>query len=209
MCGIQSFTIEPEQASDEKVNPSLPNLSDVIRSALTSDDVMKLLKGSHVDVAVSVTRQDSPDESDSRIMTNAIGKKPLQYFDITMLKSIDGTTSRIDDAATPMKVVMEIPGDIYNAGKTYSILRVHNGELSELPDMDDDPRTITFMTDRFSTYSIAQEVATTNGLIAWLVAGAALALGVALTCLIILIAHQRKVRRIRRMKKARNEVQRY
>lgn len=194
------------KTDDEKLDPSLPNLDEVIRKMLTSDDVMKLVKGGHVDVSVSITKQENPDEADKRIMQNAVGKKSVQYFDVTMLKTVDGTTARVNDISTAMKVVMEIPDDIYKEGKTYTVLRVHDGQLTNLPDMDNDPKTITFMTDRFSSYSIAQEVTTANGIIAWLVAGAALAFGVAVTCLLILVAHQRK---IRRMKRARHEVQRY
>ena len=87
---------------------------------------------------------------------------------------------------------VEIPDEVYKSGKTYSVLRVHNGQLSVLPDLDDDPKTITFRTDRFSTYAIAKQVTSANNLVTWLVAGAALAFGVAMTCFLILIAHQRK-----------------
>ena len=91
-------------------------------------------------------------------MSTAVGRKPVKYFDLTMLKTEDGYTERITEMPRPMEVIIEVPQDIYKEGKTYSILRVHDGELSVLPDLDDDPRTITFKTDRFSNYAIAQNV---------------------------------------------------
>lgn len=185
-------------ATDDTINPSLPDLDVVVQRMLTTDDVMKLAKGGHVDIAVSLTGQDKADAVTERIMKNAVGQKPVQYFDLTMLKSADGYTERVTELPTTMEVVIEIPDAVYQAGKTYSVLRIHNGELSVLPDLDDNPKTITFRTDRFSSYAIAQQVTSANNLIAWLVAGAALAFGVAMTCFLILLAHQRKYVKARR-----------
>ncbi len=190
-------------ASDDNINPSLPDLDIVVQKMLTTDDVTKLAKGEYVDIAVSLTGEgdDDVDPASVKIMKNAVGKKPVKYFDLTMLKTVDGYTQKVTELPTSMEVVIEIPDDVYEAGKTYSVLRVHNGELSILPDLDDNPKTITFRTDRFSSYAIAKEVATTNSVIAWLAGGAIVAFGVALTCLIILITHQRRMRRARRSAK--------
>lgn len=182
-------------ATDDTINPSLPDLDVVVQRMLTTDDVMKLAKGGHVDIAVSLTGQDKADAVTERLMKNAVGQKPVQYFDLTMLKSADGYTERVTELPTTMEVVIEIPDAVYEAGKTYSVLRIHNGELSVLPDLDDNPKTITFRTDRFSSYAIAKQVTTTSNLVAWLVAGAALAFGVAMTCFLVLIAHQRNYRK--------------
>lgn len=185
-------TEELMMATDDTINPSLPDLDVVVQRMLSTDDVMKLAKGGHVDIAVSLSGIEKADAVSERIMKNAVGQKPVQYFDLTMLKSADGYTERVTELPTTMEVVIEIPDKVYEAGKTYSVLRIHNGELSVLPDLDDNPKTITFRTDRFSTYAIAKQVASANNLVAWLVAGAALAFGVAMTCFLILLAHQRK-----------------
>ncbi len=195
----QNMTMEELMlAADENINPSLPDLDVVVQKMLSTDDVMKLAKGGHVDIAVSLTGQDKPDAASERIMKNAVGQKPVQYFDLTMLKTADGYTERVTELPTTMEVVIEIPDEVYSSGKTYSVLRVHNGQLTVLPDLDDDPKTITFRTDRFSSYAIAREVATAKGLVTWLCAGAAIAFGIATTCFLILIAHQRKMRKLKR-----------
>ncbi len=184
--------------SDDVINPSLPDLDVVVQKMLSTDDVMRLAKGGHVDISVSLTGLDNADDATKRIMKNAVGQKPLKYFDLTMLKSVDGNTERVTELPTTMEVVIEIPQEIYQEGKTYSVLRVHDGELTVLPDLDDNPRTITFRTDRFSSYAISKEVATMSGVIGWLVGGAALALGVAITCFLILVAHHRRMRKMKR-----------
>ena len=183
--------------ADEQINPSLPNLDTVVQDMLSTEDVMTLAKGGQVDIAVSLVK-DEASASTEKLMKNAVGQKPLQYFDLTMLKTSGGYTERVTELPSLMEVVIEIPDDIYKAGKTYSVLRVHNGTLSILPDIDDDPKTITFYTDRFSSYAIAREVATSQGLVTWLCAGATIAFGIALTCFLILLTHQSKMRKARR-----------
>ena len=186
------------ETSDDEINPSFPNLDVVVQKLLSSDDVIRLAKGENVDISVSLTGMDSADDSTKKIMKNAVGQKPVKFFDLTMLKTVDGYTEKVTELPTSMEVIVEVPADIYKAGAKYSILRVHNGELSVLPNLSDNPKEIRFRTDRFSSYAIAREVASATSLVAWLIAGAALAFGVAATCFIILIAHQRKMRRMKR-----------
>ena len=186
------------QISDDYINPSLPDLDLVVFNLLTENEIMKLAKGGQIDISVSLSKVSEPDEASKRIMNNAVGQKPVQYFDLTMLKTTDGMTERVSELPSSMEVVIEIPKDVYKSGKNYSILRVHNGQVSVLPDLDDDPKTVTFRTDRFSSYAIAREVASANSLVAWLVAGAAIAFGVAVSCLLILVIHQNKMRKTRR-----------
>lgn len=189
---------EIEQLSDDVINPSLPDLDVVVTNLLTTEEVMTLAQGGQVDVSVTLTGQDQVDDATKRVMKSAVGQKPVQYFDLTMLKSANGWTEKITELPSTMEVVIEVPDAVYKSGKTYSIIRVHNGQVSVLPDLDNDPKTVTFRTDKFSSYAIAREVATANGLIAWLVAGAAIAFGIAMSCMLILIAHQNKMRQARR-----------
>ena len=207
--GIDYANMTPEEimmASDEDINPSLPNLDVVVDRMLTPDELIAIVDGAVGNVAISVTKQADVDEATKKIMKNAVGNKPLQYFDITMLKTLNGNTQKVEELPEAMEVIIEVPDSIYKKGMNYSVLRVHNGELTILPDLDDDPKTITFRTDRFSSYAIAQEVASSRDLVKWLAAGSIIALGVAITCFCILIMHQAKMRRMRR--KARAEQKR-
>ena len=196
----QNMTAEERAAAArDDILPTLTNLGTVVQKMFSSDEVMAMARGDEGDVSISLTKSE-PDESTKKQMQNAVGYKPLQYFDLTVLKTMDGLTQNISELPTELEVVIEIPNEIYSAGKTYSVLRLHQGSLTVLPDIDDNPKTITFRTDRFSSYAISQEVVRSNTLVIWLVAGAAVALGIALTCMLILIAHQSKYRRARRSK---------
>jgi hypothetical protein len=207
--GIDYANMTPEEimmASDDDINPSLPNLDVVVDKMLTPDELVAIVDGAVGNIAISVTKQADVDEPTKKVMRNAVGNKPLQYFDITMMKTLNGNTERIESLPEAMEVIIEVPDEIYKKGRKYSVLRVHNGELTVLPDLDDDPKTITFRTDRFSSYAIAEEMASSRELVKWLAAGSIIALGVAITCFCILIMHQAKMRRMKR--KARAEQKR-
>ena len=165
----------------------------------SNDEVTAMAKGKGGDVSISLTKIE-PDESTQKMMKSAVGQKPLQYFDLTVLKTMDGTTMNVTELPTSLEVVIEIPEEIYKAGKTYSVLRLHHGSLTVLPDLDDNPKTITFRTDRFSSYAIAQETVKSGTLVGWLIAGAAIAFGIAVSCMLILLVHQSRYRKARRNK---------
>jgi hypothetical protein len=177
----------------------------VVEDMLSTDDMIVLVDGGNESIAVSLTRlnkEDVPPAAEKVMKKNAVGQKPLQYFDLSMLKTVNGSTENVHEIGDTMEVVIEIPDDIYKAGKTYSILRVHNGELKVLPDLDDNPKTITFRTDRFSSYAIAEEVASARQMVLWFSLGALIALLVGLTCFLILVMHQAKMRKARRRARA-------
>ena len=178
-------------------DPSLPNLNEVVEKLLSNDEILAMAKGDIVDVSVSLTRMDA-DESTKKTMEGHVGHKPLQYFDLTILKTMDGLTSKVNETPVPLEVVIEVPDEIFAKGKTYSVLRLHQGSVTVLPDLDDNPKTITFRTDKFSSYAIAQEVVKSTTLVNWVVAGAAIAFGIAFTCLLILVIHHAKWKKARR-----------
>ena len=51
-----------------------------------------------------------------------------------------------------ISISLKIPENLLNDGRTYSMLRYHNGQASVL-DTTESEGTVTFSTDGFSTYS--------------------------------------------------------
>ncbi len=83
----------------------------------------------------------------------------VQYYDITLSKkqgekehSIT-SVSRDTDTTGKVRITMEIPEE-YRGHKHYSFVHVHNGETRRLVDLDDNPDTVTFEIDRFSTFTL-------------------------------------------------------
>ena len=81
-----------------------------------------------------------------------------EILDISIQKKIGSSDwERITNLSNEIEIVIDIPTNIKFSGATYYIVRNHNGEYTVLQDLDDNPDTITFRTDRFSTYAIAYD----------------------------------------------------
>ncbi len=193
---------ELEQVSDDLIYPSFPNYDVVVQKVITPSEAMEIAEGGYANLSISLTKTDNTiDPSSKKVLDSAIGQRPLKYFDLTFIKSVGGATVNVKQMDVPMEVIIEIPDDIYKKNKTYSILREHSGELSILPDLDDDPKTITFRTDRFSAYAIAEQKATAKDIAIRFMIGALIALIIAVACFIILMYHHVQMRRAKKRKR--------
>lgn len=59
------------------------------------------------------------------------------------------------EAEKPIEIIIGISEKLQEEGRTYYIIRAHDGVYTFMNDMDDNPDTITVSTDRFSSYAIA------------------------------------------------------
>ena len=66
------------------------------------------------------------------------------------------SSEKLTELNNEIEVTIQIPEDI-KGKSTYYIIRNHDGVCDILEDIDDNPDTITFKTDRFSTYAIAYD----------------------------------------------------
>lgn len=63
---------------------------------------------------------------------------------------------KVTDLTEPIQFTISAPSNISNPGNyDFALIRLHNGQADILPDMDDDPATITVETDGFSVYAVA------------------------------------------------------
>ncbi|MCR4924537.1 MAG: hypothetical protein K5931_11070 [Lachnospiraceae bacterium] len=201
------------QLSDDEINPSLPNIDVVVEKDLSQSEWLNIVDGGSgiYNISLTKTNPDLVSESTKKLMNSRAGIVPLQYFDLTFMKVVDGNSQNLTSIAEPMKVIIEIPDEIYKEGKSYSVLRDHEGTLTVLPDLDDDPKTITFATDKFSSYAISETVATSKSLAINFAIGALIAFIIALACLVILLVHQvkwakkNKTARVRARRNERND----
>lgn len=96
-----------------------------------------------------------------KIMGNDISK--LVYFDVNMFKSVtkDGSTTKtqITEPGIDIIVSLKLPASLLQTDSTilrsYRIIRLHNGVVDSIDaSFDKETGTLTFKTDRFSTYAI-------------------------------------------------------
>ena len=98
---------------------------------------------------------------DRQLIENVLKKdyEIAQYIDITLWKQImDGVSQPIMISETEEKIVIsfKIDDDLLDVNKDYVMMVNHEGEVMELESIyDPETQTLTFSTNKFSTYSIA------------------------------------------------------
>lgn len=81
------------------------------------------------------------------------GAQVARIFDIKLVIAGRGYQA-VTELSSPIRFVMAAPEGIDVNANDFAIVRVHNGAVSILQDLDNDPATITFESDRFSAYAV-------------------------------------------------------
>ncbi len=140
---------------------------------LSNQDKEALANGQDVVVWLEVNDiTDTVEKSEASKITKFSKKKDLlvdSYFDIELFKAIEGvngTTESIHETNNDITVTITIPEELRFFGRKYYILRMHDDVVdivySGYPGLD---WKITFQTDSFSTYAIAHDDITNNGVV--------------------------------------------
>lgn len=134
----------------------------VLTSVLSKGEQQAVSQGSNADVELRVQNIDNTvsQEDKELIISNLGGYTVGQYLDITLWKTVGSSTAKkVSNASKAIAVTITVPEALRNkdSSKTraYAIFRVHNGAVSILPDKDSVDSTVTFNTDKFSTYVLA------------------------------------------------------
>ena len=145
-------------APDTMVSTSAEEMADRI---LTEKDRKELENGQDIGMYVVVTDiSGSVSEADRALAEVAsAGYTTGQYLDISLYKEVGGERTRVrGPLAGNISLTLSVPDGLKNTDRTktreFAVVRVHNGAASMLSDGDSDADTITFDTDRFSTYEI-------------------------------------------------------
>ena len=83
--------------------------------------------------------------------------KIAQYLDLSvLLKTTSGKElGKITKLSKDMKFTIAVPDELVKEGRVFVVLRMHEGETTVLETTMNSDGTISFMTDRFSTYALA------------------------------------------------------
>lgn len=134
----------------------------MMASVLSEGEQLAVQQGSSADVELRVQNIDGTvsQEDKELIISNLGGYSVGEYLDITLWKTVGSSTAKkVHDTNKAIAVTITVPENLRNKDssktRTYAILRVHNGVVSILPDKDSVESTVTFNTDRFSTYVLA------------------------------------------------------
>lgn len=80
----------------------------------------------------------------------------VQYLNVSIVLMAGdeelGTLNKLEEEIT---ITVAIPEELKAEGRTYKVIRNHNGEVTVLDTVVNEDGTISFKTDRFSTYALA------------------------------------------------------
>lgn len=78
-----------------------------------------------------------------------------KYYDISLTKNGTQITniSKQTNSTGKIRITLEIPKE-YRGHNNYTFVHMHNGVPTTLVDLDNDPNTVTFEIDRFSTFAL-------------------------------------------------------
>lgn len=104
------------------------------------DDVVRAtLKQGELDEAYSLLLVSSPygegavPEADCKALqakAAELGVTPGAWFDVSLYKVSRQGTVKLDEVSAPVKVEGEVPGSLRKDGRTFYLLRVHNGKVA-------------------------------------------------------------------------------
>ena len=158
---------------DKSPEVKAANLTDEFAESTLSDEEKALIDnavdhGKSVDIDLYLDIKDISDtistSDKEKIKAYATNTDNIAFFDISLFKEIiisgqsQGATS-IHELTTPLKLTIGVPksfpavADGYT--RTYEVIRLHDGNVEKLPTTLNADGTITFETDKFSTYALA------------------------------------------------------
>lgn len=112
------------------------------------------------ELVVKEMRQDEISSTDRAAIENKVDSVlgtdvKVQYMDVlVMLKANDKEIGTLNQLSEEITITVAIPEELKAEGRTYKVIRNHNGEVAILDTVVNGDGTISFKTDRFSTYAL-------------------------------------------------------
>lgn len=156
--GTESSGNAPEVSISEGSSGKLKE--EVINEHLTDEEKSAFESGDDIDIILRVEdAEDTVSDEDRQAAEDALadtGYKEGTYLDVELIKRVNGEeTGKIPEINSPISVTIEVPEELRSSNRDFVIIRIFNGKAEILEDIDNDPDTITIMTDKFCTYAIA------------------------------------------------------
>ncbi|MDD6333034.1 MAG: hypothetical protein PUB04_01055 [Clostridia bacterium] len=163
---VESVDKDNNKSDDIIYDVKIGSAYDFIKSAIGTKGLESLKESDNIYLKFTVVKiadkvekeQETPIKEVVDSNSNADSKMVIgAYVDISYeIKTNNGTWGKLTELNNEIEVTIQIPEDI-KGKSTYYIIRNHDGVCDILEDIDDNPDTITFKTDRFSTYAIVYD----------------------------------------------------
>lgn len=172
MQGYIGITVNNQYAESQQetgdgsyyTNPTISNFKEVFTSVISEDELLDIFEGEKINLSFNIARSKKYILPDEKKTVDSMAKQSNyeigDYFDVMLLKSVQGKSSLITELGTECEIVLQLPEELKGSDRQYAIIHVHensDGSIDKrvLKDLDNNPDTITFRTDRFSAFAIA------------------------------------------------------
>ncbi|SDB48721.1 hypothetical protein SAMN02910298_02462 [Pseudobutyrivibrio sp. YE44] len=183
--GEGAIVMQLENSDKELLSAYLPDAKAAAKSILTEEQYSKVEAGSIVEIKIEMTPINESEIPPAERASIEIGMEYLKkevpniqmadYMDISMyLKMGNESWNIVSETVEPISIVIKIPDTYKGLSDDYYILRLHDGELTLLPDQDNDKDTITISTSHFSTYALMYDQTKKTGLMKFVTGASAL-----------------------------------
>ena len=136
---------------------TIQNIKDAKKDGvgIITEVIVETVDESTVDSDVKIALEQAL--TDSVKGKEGVTTKIAQYLDLSvLLKTTDGKElGKINKMSEPLTFTIAIPEDLKQDGRVFVVLRMHDGETSVLETTMNADGTLSFETDRFSTYALA------------------------------------------------------
>ncbi|MEG0276416.1 MAG: Ig-like domain-containing protein [Coprobacillus sp.] len=173
-----------DKASQEIVNNSVTSIVDDIKVGSTvSEKTMSKATVDAVKKALTEGKEITSKVEAKTIEVNAVEKATVskveelvtklekagntkatiaQFLDLSVLLMADNTKlGTLNELSKPIEFTIAMPEDLQKDGRKYYVVRVHEGVAEKLETILNEDGSITFKTDKFSTYALVYEDVTT------------------------------------------------
>ena len=158
---------------DGKCTAGVNDTAAVANTVLTPEQIQLANDGENIEVRIDVKDiSQTVAEEDKEVIESGLVRYREEMPELTLGRYVDisvfvkigeGDWDAVTSTGEPIEVVMGIPSELVENGRTFYVIRAHGGEYTLLTDMDDDPETVTIRTDLFSAYALAYRQADGTG----------------------------------------------
>ena len=141
-------------ANGEEVTSVNQETAENIKQAINDGKVVS------TEVQVKPVEASQVDAQDKKVIEDYIDEKTniAQYIDISVvIKANNQVIGEVNELNKEVTFTVAIPEDLMKEGRTFYVIRVHDGKVEKLDTVENEDGTLTFKTDKFSTYALAYE----------------------------------------------------
>ena len=142
----------------EGVSVSFAGSKEDVLKAVFGDDYADLVAaGYKLDVVMAVKDETAVSAEDKALVEGALSSDMhvALLVDVSLVMTKDGVSTVVANSSKPVSFVIGVPDSVIADGRTYSVIRVHNGAAEDIGGTYDAAnKTITVSSDKYSTYAV-------------------------------------------------------